>query len=246
VLALTDHDTMDGVPEAVATGGRLGLRVVPGVELSARVPVGSMHLLGYFATEAPSEVVARLREFRDRRVVRAREMVDRLAEMGAPLNWDDVQRRARGAIGRPHLAEALVAAGHVADRTEAFARYLADDGPVYVPSSALDPDEAVRLVADSGGAPVLAHPFSLRLGQGPLRTAVAALRDLGLRGIEVHRPDHDAADTAFLASLAGELGLTPTGGSDFHRPDGPVELGDTGPVPLAAAVADALLDRSVQ
>jgi predicted metal-dependent phosphoesterase TrpH len=246
VLALTDHDTMDGVPEAVAAGARVGLRVVPGVELSARVPIGSMHLLGYFATEAPPEMVARLAEFRRRRVARAREMVDRLADLGAPVTWDDVLRRAGGAVGRPHLAEALVAAGHVADRAEAFARYLADDGPAYIPSSVLDPEEAIRLVVRSGGAPVMAHPFSLRLDQAALRDALGAFRDMGLRGIEAHRPDHDAAASAFLASLADELGLTPTGGSDFHRPDGPVELGDTGHTPLAATVVDVLFGGPVQ
>lgn len=244
-LALTDHDTMEGVPDAMAAGARLGVAVVPGVELSARVPVGAMHLLGYFRHPAPPAVVARLAELRLQRVGRARQMADRLAEMGAPLVWDDVARRARGSVGRPHLADALVAAGHVADRAEAFDRYLADDGPAYVPSAAMDPEEALRLVSAAGGAPVLAHPYSLRLGRAALRAFVEELRRLGLRGIEVHRPDHDAVDTRALADLARDLELVAGGGSDFHRPEGPVELGDTGDHAVPLGAVDALFTDRV-
>lgn len=239
-LALTDHDTMEGVPEAGEAGARLGVHIVPGVELSARIPAGSLHLLGYFAEVAPQPLVDRMVAFREQRVARARQMVDRLADLGAPLDWDDVAARAQGSVARPHIAAALVAAGHVTSRAEAFERYLADDKAAYVPSATLDPAEAVALVIGSGGAPVLAHPYSLRMGRDTLRTFVADLRDMGLRGIEVHRPDHDGPDTRALAELARDLDLVATGGSDFHHPDGPVELGDTGSEPLAADVAEAL------
>jgi hypothetical protein len=232
---------MEGVPEASAAGARLGVRVVPGVELSVRVPHGSLHLLGYFAAAAPEPLVSRLRELRERRVARAREMVARLAALGAPVAWEDVVRRARGTVGRPHLAEALVAAGHVADRAEAFERFLADDGPAYLPSSSLEPPEAVALVTESGGAAVLAHPLSLQLETARLRVAVRELQELGLRGIEVDRPEHDAATRAVLGALADELGLVATGGSDFHRPDGPAALGDTGPERVDASVVTRLL-----
>jgi 3',5'-nucleoside bisphosphate phosphatase len=237
---------MDGVPEALEAGGRLDVTVIPGVELSARVPSGSLHLLGYFSDSAPQPLAKRLVAFRTERVSRARTMVDRLADLGAPVSWEDVLARARGSVGRPHIADALVAAGHVATRADAFARYLADDGPAYIPSATLDPRQAIELVSSSGGAPVLAHPYSLRMGRETLRAFVSDLRDLGLRGIEVHRADHDAPDTAFLANLACDLDLVATGGSDFHRPDGAVELGDTGPAPIDAAVVARLATQPIR
>ena len=239
-LALTDHDTMDGVPEAVAAGRDAGVTVIPGVELSARVQSGSMHILGYFGDPQPAGLVERLRRFRELRVERAQEMVERLARLGAPVAWDDVERRAAGAIGRPHVAEALVAAGHAADRHDAFARYLADDGPAYVPSSSISPQQALEILAAGGGAPVLAHPFSLGLEGEALRGAVADLAQMGLRGIEVHRPDHGAIERAALLEIAQALDLVPTGGSDFHRPDGPVALGDTGSQPVPEETVSAL------
>jgi 3',5'-nucleoside bisphosphate phosphatase len=245
-LALTDHDTMEGVPEAMDAGTRLGVRVVPGVELSARVPSGSLHLLGYFSHPAPSPLVERLDELRRTRVDRAREMVERLAQLGAPLDWNDVAARAEGSLGRPHIADALVAAGHARDRAEAFSRFLGDDRPAYVPSAALEPDEAICLVTEAGGAAVLAHPYSLRMGRDTLRAFVAELRLAGLQGVEVHRPDHSVPDAQTLADLARDLGLLPCGGSDFHHPDGPVELGDTGYEAVSSRVPDDLLTRGIR
>lgn len=237
---------MDGVPEAMEAGTRLGVRVVAGVELSAVAPSGSLHLLGYFSEAVPAMLMDRLAALRRGRVGRARAMVDRLAALGMPLEWDDVASRARGSLGRPHIADALVAAGHVSDRAEAFARYLGDDGPAYVPSAAFAPEDAIGLVREAGGSPVLAHPYSLRMGRDALRAFTGALVDLGLCGIEVYRPDHDAPDTEALVSLASDLGLVATGGSDFHRPEGPVELGDTGPQPLPSAAVETLLARSIR
>lgn len=244
VLALTDHDTMEGVPEAMAAGSRLGVRVVPGVELSACAPSGSLHLLGYFTEPAPAALNDRLAELRRTRVERAREMVDRLAALGMPLEWDDVASRAQGSLGRPHLADALVAAGYVSDRAEAFERHLGDDRPAYVPSAVFEPEEAIRLVTEAGGAAVLAHPYSLRMGRESLRAFVATLREKGLRGLEVHRPDHDGPDTEVLVALARAFELVATGGSDFHRPAGPVELGDTGIKAPSRSIVDELLTRS--
>jgi 3',5'-nucleoside bisphosphate phosphatase len=245
-LALTDHDTMEGVPEAMGAGARLGVRVVPGVELSARVPTGSLHLLGYFTEPAPSPLVERLGELRRSRIDRAQEIVERLARLGAPLDWDDVAVRAEGSLGRPHIADALVAAEHARDRVEAFSRFLGDDCPAYVPSAALEPDEAISLVTDSGGASVLAHPYSLRMGRDTLRGFVSDLREAGLRGVEVHRPDHSVSDTLALADLARDLNLLCCGGSDFHHPDGPVELGDTGDEAVSSTVPDHLLTRGIR
>jgi predicted metal-dependent phosphoesterase TrpH len=245
-LALTDHDTVAGVDEARAAGAAVGVRVVAGVELSVRVSQGSLHLLGYFAEEPPSGFTRLLAGLEARRVDRAREMLARLADLGAPIAFADVADRARGPIGRPHVAEALVAAGHAADRQDAFARYLADGGPAHVPSAGLGPAAAVRAVAAAGGAPVIAHPASLGLGADDLAAAVGRLAPLGLRGLEVYRPDHTPEQREEFGALARRLGLVATGGSDFHGTEGAPPLGDTGDPPLPADALERLLAREVR
>jgi predicted metal-dependent phosphoesterase TrpH len=241
VLAVTDHDTLDGVTAAIAAGRALGVRVVPGVELSVSPPSGSMHLLGYLREPAPAALAARLQELRAAREARARRMVARLAEAGAPVDFDDVARRAGGPIGRPHLADAVVAAGHARDRQDAFDRYLADGGPAAEPHRAMSPEEALRLIADAGGAVALAHPASLRMEGPALSAYVARLAGAGLRGIEVHRPDHAPERRDAYAALARRHGLVATGGSDFHRPGEDVGPGDTGLPPLPLDAVDRLL-----
>jgi 3',5'-nucleoside bisphosphate phosphatase len=229
------------VAEALVAGRALGLRVVPGVELSVRAPSGSMHLLGYFREPAPRPLVDRLEGLRAAREARARLIVERLAAVGAPVDFDDVASRAAGPIGRPHVADAVVAAGHARDRQDAFDRLLADDAPAAVPHRGLTPEEAVRLVADSGGAPALAHPASLRMAPDALSSFLARLAAAGLRGIEVHRPDHPPERRDAYAALARRHGLVATGGSDFHRPADDVRPGDTGEPPLPADAIDRLL-----
>jgi hypothetical protein len=242
VLAVTDHDTLDGVDEACAAGRERGVAVVPGIELSIRAPSGSMHLLGYFWELVPRPLAGRLEELRRLREERALAMLARLAELGAPVELADVAARAQGPIGRPHLADALVAAGHASDRQDAFDRFLADGGPAYVPHRGLEPEEAVRLVVDSGGAAALAHPASLRLPPRNLDAVVARLAAAGMRGIEVHRPDHLPERREAYAALARRHGLVPTGGSDFHRQEDGLRPGDTGDPPLPLDTAERLLD----
>jgi 3',5'-nucleoside bisphosphate phosphatase len=242
VLALTDHDTLAGVPEAQEAGRAAGVRVVPGVELSVRAPSGSLHLLGYFREPAPAALVARLGELVALRAERAARIVERLRDLGAPVSLDDVAARAGGPIGRPHVADALVAAGHVADRQEAFDRLLADGGPAWVPHEGLQPREAVELVLAAGGAPVLAHPASLRMPRRELGAYVHRLAGWGLRGIEVHRPDHPPERRDMLRGIARRLGLVEAGGSDFHRPEDALRPGDTGEPPLPPDAIDRLLE----
>jgi 3',5'-nucleoside bisphosphate phosphatase len=231
-LALTDHDTLGGLGEAAAAAERLGMRFVPATEISVRPPSGSMHLLAYLSSAGAEPLATRIQAISDYRGSRNQRIVARLNELGYALEWDDVARRAKGRVGRPHIAAALVDAGHVGSLQEAFDRLLADGQPAYVDAGSLGPEEAVEVVAASGGAPVLAHPYSLRMGDAELERFVARLADCGLRGVEAYRPDHDAAQRAFTQRLCAGAGLVPTGGSDWHgRPDdGP--LGDCGPVPL--------------
>jgi predicted metal-dependent phosphoesterase TrpH len=191
-----------------------------------------MHLLAYLPSADAEPLATRIREIGDYRASRNQRIVARLNELGYAIDWEDVARRARGRVGRPHIAAALVEAGHVATVQEAFDRLLADGQPAYVDAGSLGPEEAVELVAASGGAPVLAHPYSLRLGDSALERFVARLARHGLRGLECFRPDHDDEQRAFTGRLSAQLGLVPTGGSDWHgTPDGP-DLGDSGPVPL--------------
>ena len=242
ILAVTDHDTLAGVADAMAAGRAIGVRVVPGIELSIKVPHGSMHLLGYFDEPAPDPLSGLIAGFGETRTERAREMVDRLNDMGVALDWDDVVTGAAGApLGRPHIAEALIRAGHVTERKEAFDLYLADGRPAYVGSDGLGVEEGLQLVRESGGAPVLAHPATLRLDDPHLDPFVGRLKQAGLVGIEVHRPEHTPDQFARYGALARKYGLIPSGGSDYHRPSSPHHPGATGDPPLAADTADRLL-----
>jgi hypothetical protein len=199
-----------------------------------------MHLLAYLPASTAEPLATRMREIGDYRASRNQRIVARLNELGYAVEWEDVARRARGRVGRPHIAAALVDAAHVATIQEAFDLLLADGRPAYVDAGSLGPDEAVELVAASGGAPVLAHPYSLRLGDAALERFVERLAGCGLRGVESFRPDHDDQQRAFTGRLCAQLGLVPTGGSDWHGlPDGP-ELGDSGPVPLPGDTLERL------
>ena len=244
VLALTDHDTMGGVAEARAEGERAGVRVVAGVEISVRVPRGSMHMLGYFPGDPPGALMEHFAGAARRRRDRAGAIVARLAELGAPVDLDDVVARAPGNVGRPHIADALVAAGHCSSRRQAFDRYLSDRGPAYVGYDAPGPRAALALIRDAGGAAVLAHPASLGLPDGHLMSEVQRLAARGLAGIEVHRPEHDAVRRREYARLARAFGLVACGGSDYHRPGEGIAPGDTGDPPLDPGAADALLERA--
>jgi predicted metal-dependent phosphoesterase TrpH len=242
VMAITDHDTMAGVPEAVAAGRAVGVRVIPGIELSLTVPHGSMHLLGYFTEPAPEPLAGLIAGFGEKRVQRARDMVDRLNDMGVAVDWDDVLQGAAGApLGRPHIAEALMRAGHVTERKEAFDLYLGDGRPAYVGSDGLDVEEGLDLVRASGGVPVLAHPYTLALDAAHLDPFVGRLARAGLAGIEVHRPEYAPDQHAAYRQLASKYGLVPSGGSDYHRPSSPHHPGATGDPPLPDDTVDRLM-----
>jgi predicted metal-dependent phosphoesterase TrpH len=209
------------------------VRVFPAIELSSRGDDLTVHVLGYLPSSHPEPLASTLARVISVRENRNLAILDRLAELGVPVEWDDVVRRAKGTVGRPHIAEAMIAAGHVVDKDEAFQRYLADDAPAYVSTAALTPEQAVALIAESGGAAVIAHPLQLQLAPHALADYVGKLSAAGLRGLEAYRPEHTDDERAELADLAQRRGLVATAGSDFHRPPpaGGSELGDTGPVP---------------
>lgn len=246
VLAVTDHDTVDGLPEAVTAAAARGIRLIPGVELSVRPPRGQLHLVAYLPSPAPVALLPALERLQAARDLRAARILERLDDLGVPVSMREVRARAGGSIGRPHIADALVAAGHATDRNDAFARYLGDDAPAYLPHRLLDARQALDLVSAAGGVAALAHPGTLRMGMRELEAFAARLRYLGLWGIEVHRAEHSPDQRAGYGKIARRLGLVATGGSDFHGPDsGRHDLGDTGIPALPDMVAD-LIDRALE
>lgn len=230
-LALTDHDTLAGVPEAQAAAERLGLRLVPGVELSVHQDGTEVHLLGLHIGDVAG-LQRGLEAIRDQRRQRAVAMVERLAAAGAPIAFEAVLAAADGgAIGRPHVARALVAAGHVKDQREAFDRFLAAGRPAYVEKARLEIAEGIAMIHRAGGLAIVAHP-----GPDGRRDRIEPLVPLGLDGLEVRHPSHSAEDVKRLDALAHHFDLVRSGGSDWHGAmQGPRVLG-------AMRVAEAWLD----
>ena len=215
-VALTDHDTVAGYPQACQAlpDGLIG---VPGMELSCLLSDRSVHLLAYLFDPDHAELAAELARIRDDRVLRARAMVDRLAGLGVAISWDQVAAIAGGAVvGRPHIARAMVAAGAIAEPSAAFTRdWIADGGRAYVSRYALEPGRAIRLVRAAGGATVLAHPRAARDSQVS-DSEMAGLAAVGLAGVEVFHPDQPASERSCLLALSHDLGLLASGGSDDH------------------------------
>lgn len=216
-VALTDHDTFDGLAEAMDAGARLGVEVLGGLEFSTRLAGRSVHLLGYGPDPDDAALNAELARVRDGRDGRVPAMVARLATLGFPLELDEVLAQARGAsVGRPHVADALIARGYVRDRDEAFTHWLYDGGPAYVDRYATPLVEAIALVKAAGGVAVIAHPWSRGAEAALTPDVLAELTAAGLDGIEVDHPDHGRDERAALAALARRLGLLATGSSDHH------------------------------
>lgn len=211
-IALTDHDTLDGVPEATAAGERLGVRVVAGCEFSVAAPWGEMHLLGYFLPSDSAPLGDLLRTSRADRERRGLEIAARLRGLGVPLEDADVLREAGGgAVGRPHVARALWRRGFVASEQDAFDRYLGWGRPANVPKRLPTLAEVARVVHEAGGVVSAAH-----LKERGSRALLAQLRGQGLDAVETHHPTHIPEVRARLTEHARVLGLCQTGGSDWH------------------------------
>jgi len=210
-IALTDHDTVGGVEAAVREGERLGVRVVRGTELSAHYGDAEIHLLGLHIDDVHL-IADELARFREDRVRRAERMVEKLSALRIPLTMDAVLAQAAGgAVGRPHVARALVAGGYVGDQREAFDRYLGFGRPAYVPKPKLDAADAIALIHAAGGIAVWAHP-----GSDGRRERVERLAGWGLDGLESRHPGHTPDDQQRISALASQFGLVESGGSDWH------------------------------
>ncbi|HET9868930.1 MAG TPA: PHP domain-containing protein [bacterium] len=230
-IALTDHDTVSGIEELLDEGRILGLEVIPGVELSADFGPGTLHILGYgFDPKGP--IGGRLKRFQKARAERNPQVLERLRELHMPLTLEEVKALsgATGQLGRPHIARALERKGYVRSYEEAFDRYLSKGKPAYVPKATLAAEECVKLIHESGGVAVAAHPVQMRLTGAALRDKLSELAALGMDGLEVIHPDHGSEAQTLFSDLADALGLLKTGGSDFHGDHKPgVQLGQGRP-----------------
>jgi len=229
-VAITDHDTTDGVPEALAAGEAFGILVIPGVEINTDTETGHVDILGYFLDVEHPELQEVLAKIRNARYDRARKMVEKLRHLGCPIRFERVLELAEGgAVGRPHVAQALLEAGCVSSIREAFDLYIGRNGPAYADRYRMTPAEACQLVRVAGGAPSLAHPVP---SEDPLSdpknlpVLLPELVEAGLAGLECFYPGYPPQVTRRLLDLAMRFDLIPTGGSDFHGATKPeIDLG---------------------
>ncbi|MHB9075178.1 MAG: PHP domain-containing protein [Desulfobaccales bacterium] len=221
-IALTDHDTVDGLAEAVAAGERLGVEVIPGVEISAQCPGGTMHILGLFIEYHDGRLDERLAVLKQARIERNPLIIKKLNDLGVHITMARVEEISGGGqVGRPHIARALMEAGYVKSIQEAFDTYLRMGGKAYVSKFRFPPDQALAMIREAQGIPVLAHPFTLNLGAFALKNRIVELKGLGLAGLEVFYSEHSSEQEALYFKLARELDLLVSGGSDFHGQNKP-------------------------
>jgi 3',5'-nucleoside bisphosphate phosphatase len=241
VLAVTDHDSTEGVAEALsAAAEQPGFTLVPGIEMSTDIPGDEIHVLGYFLDYEDAAFQVTLTDLRTARRDRGRMMVEKLRGMGFDIPWKRVEELAGdGSVGRPHVAQALVEKGYVSSFQEAFDRYIGRNGPAYAERVKLTPVEAIEMLAKAGALPVLAHPASL----SNLDDLLVQLQAAGMVGIEVYYQDYDRNTCGRLGAAADRHGLLKLGGSDFHGMGGPRER-LPGDIPLPDDAIDVFMDAA--
>jgi predicted metal-dependent phosphoesterase TrpH len=238
VLAVTDHDSTEGIAEALAAAAEHpGFTLVPGVEMSTDIPGDEIHVLGYFLDPEDSAFQTMLSDLRTARRDRGRMMVEKLRALGMDIPWERVAEVAGdGSVGRPHVAQVLQEKGYVSSFQEAFDRYIGRNGPAYAERAKLTPVEAIQLLAKAGALPVLAHPAS----QSNLDKLLSELKAAGMMGMEVYYQDYDMATCDRLAKMAERHGLLKIGGTDFHGFGGERER-LPGDIPLSDEVIDEFM-----
>lgn len=215
VIAVTDHDTQSGIKEAMREGERLGIPVIPGIEISAE-DGRSIHILGYGVDENAARLKDFSKEMRSARLRRITGMADKLSNLGMTVPLDEILRGAGDIVGRPHIARAMIARGYVDTMQEAFDRWLARGKPAYVPREKLTVEKAAKLILSEGAVPVLAHPSLLGLPDETLLPLIRQWQAQGIMGIEVYHPSNRGR-FAFFEALARKNSLLVTGGSDYHN-----------------------------
>ena len=217
-IAITDHDTIHGNEEAIKEGISEGVEVIPGVEISVDYSPGTMHMLGYFITTEDPILNEKLALLQDSRADRNPRIIEKLNKLGLSLTYDEVvQVSGGGQVGRPHMAQVLMKKGYTKSIKEAFDKYLGKGAPAYLDKFRLSAVEAITMITDAGGIPVLAHPFTLYCkSSDELDALVEKLVNQGLQGLEVYYSEHDERKTSSYKLLAKRYNLAITGGSDFH------------------------------
>ena len=239
-IAVSDHDSTEGLQEAyAATWKHHGLEIIPAIELSTDVPGSEIHVLGYFIDTSDTAFQQTLTRFREGRYERGRLMVEKLVELGYSITWERVREiSGDAAIGRPHIATAIVEAGYFKYSRDVFDSLIGRNGPAYVERAKLTPEDAVRMLRENGAVPVMAHPTysAVKSDRGDVQSleeTLAHLKSHGLEGVEVFYGDYTPEQVSYLKDIADNLGLIACGGSDYHcsgNPDEP-EPGSVGPPP---------------
>jgi 3',5'-nucleoside bisphosphate phosphatase len=229
-IAVTDHDTVAGIQEAMEAGAKIGVEVIPGTELSIEYPLpdhGHMHILGLFLDIESPELAQGLNWLRTMREERTPRILKKLAEHGLEISEEDIRNEAgEGSVGRPHIARIMVRKGFVSSMQEAFDQYLKKGAVAYVPKDKFALDKALKMITEAGGLPILAHPFSLKLDDTVVEELVASMKEKGLKGLEAHYSNHTPEQTAIYTEIANKHGLLISGGSDFHGENKPdIKLG---------------------
>ena len=227
-IALTDHDTTDGLDSAIENGKKQGVYVIPGIELSSDYNGKDIHILGYFIDYKNANLIENLRLFQELRRKRNIKMIRLLREGGYDISLQNLYEiyGKESVITRMHLAKALFDKGYVKDIPTAFATILAKDSPYYVPREGISPEKAVSLIRESNGTAVLAHPTLYRLSDEKLRELLSVLKAMGLSGIETYYSTYTEEQTEYIKTIAEEFDLFPTGGSDYHGTSKPhIDLG---------------------
>lgn len=215
-VAITDHDTVNGVEEALYEGARIGMEVVAGVEISVDYKT-EMHILGYFTKHDYVDLEYTLEDLRRYRSERNPRIVKKLNEIGMCVTMEEVREKAgEKMVGRPHIAKVLVEKGYVNDISDAFEKYLKRGKPAYFKKEKLLPEDGIKAIIKAGGIPVLAHPVHLQLKYELLNKLLGELKEYGLRGLEAYYTDNTSEDDKMLLKLASENNLLVTGGSDYH------------------------------
>ena len=214
-FAITDHDTTEGIKEAKSI--ETNVEVISGVEISTRYDKKEIHIVGLYVNENDADLNKQLKYYREKRVTRNFEILEKLNSLGVDITIDDVKERCTGdVISRAHIAKALVSKGFVGSYTEAFDRYLGDNKCAYVPRETLNYEESMELITKAGGVPVLAHPLLYKMSDTNLENMMVKLRQKGLKAVEVYYSTHSNSDTQHVMAMANRVGLIYSGGSDFH------------------------------
>jgi len=219
-IALTDHDTIAGIEAALARAKELDLEVIPGIELTTYIGSKEVHIIGYYIDYLDQELRDKLTELEEARRNRGKRIVEKLNKLGVTLEWEQVKEVVGDSVvGRPHIARALVDEGYIADISEAFEKYIGDDGPAYVAKTQLTPREAIEIIDQAGGVSILAHPGLLEDNE-----LVMQVIEAGIEGLEVYYSKHNSNTTNKYAKLAKRYEILITGGSDCHGPDNKDEV----------------------